>query len=115
MRASDFLGRLRGKNKIAQGEIRPSANSNARKEIKGLISYFHIVALKVLRDREPAVRLVVPRDGEANIMITVQLVPKGMQPAQDYFVMEPQALEHGLKAVTFNPTEAQISEILGNE
>lgn len=87
-----------------------------RQEVKSFLSYLHFVVLRVLRENERKLSLVVPMQREGvNLVITVQTVPHNTVPSDFYFKMEEPVLVNGVTHVLFNPSEEQLDMIINEQ
>jgi hypothetical protein len=103
----DVLGKVRkGNRKIQEKMDAPTL----KKELTSFRDYLHFVLIKILRDREPKMMLVVPSFKEGyNIVIQVQRIPLGMKPSDQHFILDEDQLA---RAIT-HPTD--IEEVLHGE
>lgn len=105
----NIFGKVQKDDNRLQDVAKPSAPE--RDELKSFISFLHVVLVKILRDKEKSVRVIVPRGKGTNLMITVQEVPHGMKPADDFFVMDYSHVEKAVKSETFNTQQLDFEAI----
>lgn len=90
-----------------------ASETEVRDGLKSFISFLHIALVKILRDHEPKLRVICPCDDVGyNLVISIERVPRGLQPSDLHLVVSQKSLELGMTHVTFNPSEKQIDEVM---
>lgn len=98
--SENFFRRKQVEDKKVQGM--EQAPPSERDQLKSFISFLHLVLIKIIRDKDKAVKVIVPRGNGSNLLLTIQEIPLGMKPTDQCFEMDYSILQKAVTRETFN-------------